>query len=60
MIEPIFKGNICSRLSHSCIPNSFIYNIIEDSKYYTKMLTTSRIQQFEELTFDYCSITESE
>lgn len=28
MIDPIQKGNLCSRLSHSCKPNCFIYNIL--------------------------------
>ena len=58
-VDPILKGNFSSRLSHSCQPNCSTITTIVKGKYVIAMYATKDIKYGEELTFDYCSVTES-
>lgn len=59
-IDPIFNGNFASRLSHSCKPNCITFPISSKGSYYIGLYAIQNIQADEELTFDYCSFTESQ
>jgi SET domain-containing protein len=58
-VDPINKGNYSSRLSHSCDPNCGTVTTIADGKYSIGMYALKNIEFGEELSFDYCSTTES-
>lgn len=58
-VDPINKGNYSSRLSHSCDPNCGTVTTVSDGKYTIGMYALKSIAYGEELTFDYCSTTES-
>lgn len=58
-VDPIRKGNFTSRLSHSCDPNCGTITTISEGKYVVAMFAFKDIHYGEELTFDYCSITEN-
>lgn len=60
VVDPIIKGNFASRLSHSCNPNCMAFPVISNGQYAIAMYAIRDISYQEELTFDYCSITESE
>lgn len=60
VVDPIIKGNFASRLSHSCDPNCMAFPVISNGQYSIAMYAIRDIGYQEELTFDYCSITESE
>ena len=60
VVDPIIKGNFASRLSHSCDPNCMAFPVISNGQYSIAMYAIRDIAYHEELTFDYCSITESE
>lgn len=59
VIDPISHGNFASRFSHSCHPNCGTIITVSNGKYYIGMYALRNISIGEELTFDYCSITES-
>jgi hypothetical protein len=59
IVDPILKGSFGSRLSHSCDPNCATVASVSMGKYVISMYAIKPIQQGEELTFDYCSVTES-
>ena len=59
VVDPIKKGNFSSRFSHSCTPNCGTVSTISDGKYVIGMYSIKDITYGEELTFDYCSMTES-
>ena len=58
-VDPIIKGNYSSRLSHSCNPNCGTVTTVSNGRYVIGMYAMRDIQHGEELTFDYCSTTES-
>lgn len=58
-MDPILYGNFTSRLNHSCDPNCWVIPVITDGKYSIAMYAIKNIEKGEELTFDYCSYTES-
>lgn len=57
-MDPIHKGNYSSRLSHSCDPNCGTVTTIVNGQYVIGMYAMKDISFGEELTFDYCSVTE--
>ena len=57
-VDPIARGNIASRLSHSCTPNCATIVISENGKYVTTVYAIRDIAYGEELSFDYGSSTE--
>ena len=57
-VDPIAKGNIASRLSHSCTPNCATIVVSENGKYVTTVYAVRDIEYGEELSFDYGSFTE--
>ena len=59
-VDPIINGNYASRLSHSCNPNCWAIPVISNGQYCIGMYAIRDIGYREELTFDYCSFTESE
>jgi [histone H3]-lysine4 N-trimethyltransferase ATXR3 len=59
MVDPSRKGNFSSRFSHSCDPNCGTIITVSEGKYYIGMYAFRDIVYGEELTFDYCSMTES-
>lgn len=58
-VDPINKGNYSSRLSHSCDPNCGTVTTVVDGRYTIGMYALKGIEYGEELSFDYCSTTES-
>ena len=60
IVDPIIRGNFASRLSHSCDPNCVALPVISNGQYSIAMYALRQIEHGEELTFDYCSFTESE
>jgi len=60
IIDPILNGNFASRLSHSCEPNCWAIPVISEGQYRIALYAIKDIDYKEELTFDYCSFTESE
>lgn len=59
MVDPSRKGNFSSRFSHSCDPNCGTIITVSNGRYYIGMYAFKDIVYGEELTFDYCSMTES-
>lgn len=59
MVDPSRKGNFSSRFSHSCDPNCGTIITVSNGRYYIGMYSFKNIVFGEELTFDYCSMTES-
>ena len=59
MVDPSRKGNFSSRFSHSCDPNCGTITTVSNGRYFIGMYTFRNIVYGEELTFDYCSMTES-
>ena len=66
-MDPIYKGNFASRLSHSCDPNCGTVVTIVDGEYVIGMCALKDIEFGvfilvikAELTFDYFSFTEDE
>lgn len=69
-IDPIFRGNFGSRLSHSCDPNCATTTItvnghlaivlFEYREYMMSRVTVREITYGEELTFDYSCVSESQ
>lgn len=57
-VDPIFKGNYSSRLSHSCDPNCGTITTVSNGNYIIGMFALKNISYGEELTFDYCSYSE--
>ena len=57
-VDPIARGNIASRLSHSCTPNCATIVVSENGKYVTTVYAIRDIAYGEELSFDYGSSTE--
>lgn len=57
-MDPIHQGNYSSRLSHSCDPNCGTVTTIVNGQYVIGMYAMKDINYGEELTFDYCSVTE--
>jgi hypothetical protein len=60
VVDPIINGNFASRLSHCCSPNCCTLPVVSQGKYSIALTATKNIEEGEELTFDYCSFTESE
>jgi hypothetical protein len=58
-VDPILKGSFGSRLSHSCNPNCATVVTVSNQKYFVAMYAIADINYGDELTFDYCSVTES-
>ncbi|MCQ2818069.1 MAG: SET domain-containing protein-lysine N-methyltransferase, partial [archaeon] len=58
MIDPNWKGNFTSRMSHSCNPNCNTVEMVSQGKYAIGMFAMRDINLNEELTFDYNSVTE--
>lgn len=56
-MDPINKGNYSSRLSHSCNPNCGTVTTVSASEYTIGMFALRDIEFGEELTFDYCSVS---
>jgi hypothetical protein len=59
VVDPSKMGNFSSRFSHSCEPNCGTVITVSDGRYYIGMYAFRPIEYGEELTFDYCSMTES-
>ena len=63
-VEPRYKANFPSRLSHSCDPNceNKVVSVNWQGKQCVRvaMRTTRFINPGEELTFDYCAVSDSE
>lgn len=59
VVDPSKMGNFSSRFSHSCEPNCGTVITVSDGRYYIGMYAFRPISYGEELTFDYCSMTES-
>lgn len=59
-VDPTFKGEFGSRFSHSCVPNCGTISTVSNGKYTIGMYALRDIGYGEELTFDYCSMTENE
>lgn len=59
VVDPSRKGNFSSRFSHSCDPNCGTIITVSEGKYFIGMYCFRDIEYGEELTFDYCSMTES-
>lgn len=59
-IDPTYKGNYSSRLSHSCRPNCTTVPMVASHKYTIGMFAYENISYGQELTFDYCSVTDNE
>ena len=59
MVDPYSKGNFGSRLSHCCDANCGTVTMISNGKYTVGMYALKDIEYGEELTFNYCSFTES-
>ena len=59
-VDPIFNGNYASRLSHSCKPNCLTFPVSSKGSYSVGLYAIDTIEPNEELTFDYCSFTESQ
>ena len=57
-IDPIIKGTFGSRLSHSCDPNCITVPMVAEGNYTIALYSIKDIKYGEELTFDYCSVTE--
>ena len=63
-IDPILHGNYSSRLSHSCLPNCQTINKVkagpgkEPGTYSIGMYSNKNIEFGEELSFDYCSVSD--
>lgn len=58
-VDAIVIGNYSSRLSHSCSPNCTSVTTVVDGRYVIAVYATKDIRYGEELTFDYCSVTEN-
>ena len=59
-MDPTYRGGYGSRFSHSCAPNCGTVSTVANGKYTIGMYALRKIEYGEELTFDYCSITENE
>ena len=59
-VDPTYKGSYSSRFSHSCVPNCGTVTMVANKKYTIGMFASRNINFGEELTFDYCSYTDSE
>jgi [histone H3]-lysine4 N-trimethyltransferase ATXR3 len=61
-VDPILYGNFSSRLSHSCNPNCQTMIKVKQmhDKYSIGMFAIKDVGYGEELSFNYCSVTESE
>lgn len=59
-VDPTYKGNYSSRFSHSCVPNCGTITMVANNNYTIGMFANKKINYGEELTFDYCSVTDSE
>lgn len=59
-VDPTYKGSFSSRFSHSCVPNCGTVTMVANKKYTIGMFANRDINYGEELTFDYCSFTDSE
>ena len=61
-VDPILYGSYASRLSHSCNPNcqTMIKVRQVDKMYSIGMFATQKIRFGDELSFNYCSFTESQ
>lgn len=59
-MDPTYRGGYGSRFSHSCAPNCGTVSTVSNGKYTIGMYALRKIEYGEELTFDYCSITENE
>jgi [histone H3]-lysine4 N-trimethyltransferase ATXR3 len=59
VVDPSRMGNFSSRFSHSCDPNCGTVITVSEGRYYIGMYAFRPISYGEELTFDYCSMTES-
>eukprot|EP00505_MAST-04D_sp_SCG-Rhode-Island_P000847 Stramenopile-MAST_4_protein_847 len=57
-VDPIARGNIASRLSHSCNPNCGTVTVSVDGKYVIAVFALRDIAYGEELSFDYGAFTE--
>ena len=57
-VDPIARGNIASRLSHSCNPNCGTVTVSIDGKYVIAVFALRDIAYGEELSFDYGAFTE--
>ncbi|CAK9199570.1 unnamed protein product [Sphagnum troendelagicum] len=59
VIDAMHKANFASRLCHSCRPNCEAKVTAVKGNYMIGVYTLRKIEFGEELTFDYCCITES-
>jgi hypothetical protein len=59
-VDPTYKGNYSSRLSHSCVPNCDTVTMVASGNYTIGMFANREISYGEELTFDYCCVTDVE
>jgi hypothetical protein len=57
-VDPIARGNIASRLSHSCTPNCATVVVSIEGHYKIAVFALRDIAYGEELTFDYGAFTE--
>lgn len=58
-VDPMYRGNFSSRLSHSCQPNCMTVTMVAQGTYVIGMYAIRDIYYGEELTFDYASVTDS-
>ncbi|KAG0624404.1 hypothetical protein M758_3G245200 [Ceratodon purpureus] len=59
VVDAMHKANFASRLCHSCRPNCEAKVTAVEGKYMIGVYTLRKIEFGEELTFDYCCVTES-
>ncbi|CAN1232252.1 Histone-lysine N-methyltransferase ATXR3 [Linum perenne] len=59
VVDAMHKANYASRICHSCRPNCEAKVTAVDGKYQIGIYTVREIQNGEEITFDYNSVTES-
>ncbi|XP_024381473.1 histone-lysine N-methyltransferase ATXR3 isoform X3 [Physcomitrium patens] len=59
VVDAMHKANFASRLCHSCRPNCEAKVTAVNGKYMIGVYTLRKIEFGEELTFDYCCVTES-
>lgn len=57
-VNPLHKGNYASRLSHSCNPNCIMLTSISNGQYFIGLYAYKEILPGEELTYDYCCMTD--
>lgn len=58
-VDGMHRGNYASLLSHSCDPNCSTAVVASGGRFTIALYTLRRVRAGEELTIDYCSLTDS-